>query len=214
MSVNLNKALVKASEHGRIEAVKRLLGKGADSMADGSLALQAAAENGHLEIVKLLLPVSDPKADNSFALQAAAEYGHLQIVKLLLPVSEPKAGGHWTLQLASMNGHLEIVRLLLPVSDPKSGKSSALQAAAEYGHLQIVKLLLPFSDCSHMLKDPDFIQSPGCDLLLSCSPPARARKFMTVHPKANLPRTRTMLAAEDLRHRPVATTAAVKRLRA
>ncbi len=165
--------------------------------------LCGAAEAGSLEaVISLLALGADPKADDSSAIQEAAASGHLKIVKLLLPVSTPKVRKSLALRLAAKNGHLEVVRLLLPVSDPKSGKSSALQAAAEYGHLQIVKLLLPFSNCAHMLKDPDSSQSPGCDLLLSCLPPAHARKFMTAHPKANLPRTRAMLASDSLQQRP------------
>jgi len=39
----------------------------------------------------LLIPVSNPKANNSIALQCAAENGHTDIVKLLIPVSDAKA---------------------------------------------------------------------------------------------------------------------------
>ena len=126
--------------------IKQLIREGADPKAGNSFALQLAAGNGYLEIVKLLLPVSDPKANNSNALQLATENGHLEIVKLLLPVSDPKACDSEALKLAAENGHLEIVKLLLPVSDHKANNSCALRLAAENGHLEIVKLLIPVSE--------------------------------------------------------------------
>jgi len=61
-----------------------------DPKSLGSYALRWAANNGHLEIVKLLIPVSDPKALDSNALRCAATKGHLEIVKLLIPVSDPE----------------------------------------------------------------------------------------------------------------------------
>ena len=41
--------------------IKQLIKEGADPKAGGSEALRWAANNGHLEIVKLLIPVSDPE---------------------------------------------------------------------------------------------------------------------------------------------------------
>ncbi len=185
MPTNLNDALADAAKAGLIDVVKQLLDEGVDPRADSSWALQYAAQSGQLEIIKLLLPTSNDKVYRSRALQDAAECGHL-----------------------------EIVRLLLPVSDPNICDSRALQYAAQNRHLEVVRLLLPFSDCEHMLKDPDFIQSPGCDLLFSCLPLSSARKFMAANPNADLPRTRAMLEAEGLRQHRVTTATAVKRRRA
>ena len=106
--------------------IKQLIKEGADPKINNNYALRWAAENGHLEIVKLLIPVSDPKAGGSYALQLAATKGHLEIVKLLIPVSDPKAGGSYALRLAAENGHLEIVKLLIPVSDPEVVKELGL----------------------------------------------------------------------------------------
>ena len=126
--------------------VKRLLEEGAYPKAGDSGALRWAAENGHKEIVELLIPVSDPKADDSSALRWAAASGHKEIVELLIPVSYPKADGSCALRWATENGHKEIVELLIPVSDPKAYASSALRWAAEKGHKEIVELLIPVSD--------------------------------------------------------------------
>jgi len=97
-------------------------------------------------IRELIEEGANPKADNSYALQWAANNGHTEIVKILIPVSDPKACDSYALQLAATNGHTEIVKILIPVSDPKARDSYALQWAAEYGHIDIVKLLIPVSD--------------------------------------------------------------------
>ncbi len=207
-------ALQRASENDHLEIVKLLLPV-SDPQAVSSLALRLAAQNGHLEIVKLLLPVSDPKADNSCALQWAATNGHQEIIKLLMPVSDPKADDSLALRLAAGNGHLEIVKLLLPVSDPKADDSLALQWACESGFVEIVRLLLPYSDLAKALKDPDFVRSHGCDVLLSCLSVPFAKQFMVDNPGLNLPRTTAMLAAQALSHRRVPTKQATcKRHRA
>ena len=47
-------------------------------------ALRYVAENGHFEIVKLLLEHGvDVHANNDYALRVAAKYGYFEIVKLL-----------------------------------------------------------------------------------------------------------------------------------
>ncbi len=210
MSANLIKALVEAARNGNVAVAKRLLVKGANPKGDQSLALQAAAENGHLEAVKLLLPVSDPTADSSWALQLAAENGHLEVVKLLLPVSDPKTDCSYALLCAARSGHLEIVKLLLPVSDHKSCDSWALPCAAQNGHMEIVKLLLPLSDITKIMMDLDFIRTDGCDLLLSCLPLPDVKEFVTIHPDIDFPRTRALLATESLRQRPAASSNVTK----
>ena len=84
--------LLAAASMGDDNMVKRLL---VDSLPHEphlkSIALRLAADKGHLECVKLLIPHSDPKADDSAALRWAAEEGHLECVKLLIPHSDPKA---------------------------------------------------------------------------------------------------------------------------
>jgi ankyrin repeat protein len=87
----------------------------------GSTPLILASENGHIEIVKLLLDadakVSAKRYDNSNALILASQNGYTEIVKLLLDSgakldSRTKIGAT-ALILASQNGHTETVKLLL-----------------------------------------------------------------------------------------------------
>ena len=89
-----------------IDVVKKLIEEGANTKADNSRVLQWAAESGHIEIVRLLIPVSDPKSCNSQALQLAAQYGYTEIVKLLIPVSDPKACDSYVIRCAANNGYM------------------------------------------------------------------------------------------------------------
>jgi ankyrin repeat protein len=58
-------------------------------------ALRYAAENGHIEIVSLLLSDSrvDPSARDNEALKYAARKGHTEVVKLLLSDSRVEVSG-------------------------------------------------------------------------------------------------------------------------
>lgn len=48
----------------------------------------------------------------SRALCISSDYGHVEMVKVLLPYSDPTAWGSLAIRLAAYNGHLEIVKLL------------------------------------------------------------------------------------------------------
>jgi len=134
-----------AARYGHIDIVKLLIPI-SDPKAISNEALRSAAINGHTKIVKLLIPVSDPKAINSEALRIAAESGYTEIVKLLIPVSNPKAQENEALRSAVYNEYTKIVKLLIPVSNPKANSSYTLRLAAENGYTEIVKLLIPVSD--------------------------------------------------------------------
>ena len=123
-------------------------------------AIQAAAKNGHLEVVeRLLLGEADVNApacgtNGRTALQAAAEGGHLAVVERLLQVKASvnapacEKSGRTALQAAAEGGHLAVVERLLQeranVNAPAcfDGGRTALQAAAESGHLTVVERLL------------------------------------------------------------------------
>jgi hypothetical protein len=86
-------------------------------------SLQAAAKEGHLEVVeKLLGAKADVNAaaggNGRTALQAAAEGGHLEVVeKLLEAKADVNTAASWdgrtALQAAAEGGHLEVVEKLL-----------------------------------------------------------------------------------------------------
>lgn len=111
-----NKLLIQASENGDVDEVRRLIPLSSPK-AYKSEALLMAAMDGHTECVKLLIPVSDPKARKSEALVVAAEHGHIECVKLLIPVSDPKTNDSYALWVAVGNERTEIVELLIPLSN-------------------------------------------------------------------------------------------------
>jgi len=74
-----------ACKHGHIAVVRKLIDQeNADVGARGNYALRYASENGHLEVVRLLLDKgADVSADDNYALRWASRYGHLEVVRLL-----------------------------------------------------------------------------------------------------------------------------------
>jgi ankyrin repeat protein len=147
--------------------VEEFLGTGNIPMAIAAIsvrtALQAAAERGHLSMVRYLVEKKEANVNTGHygqswrsALQAAAGGGHLQVVEMLIKagaqVNKPAWGysGRTALQAAAEYGDLKVVDLLLehnakiiptPTFSPDGGLS-ALAAAAKGGHLAVVDRLL------------------------------------------------------------------------
>jgi hypothetical protein len=143
---SLNDRLRQAAAGGDLPALIQALEDGADAKEDDSWALLEAAQNGHGECVKLLIPVSDPLARQSYALRWAAYGGCADCVKLLIPVSDPMEHESLALFEAARCGHVDCVRMLIAVSDPLARNSVALRWAAVKGQADCVALLLPASD--------------------------------------------------------------------
>lgn len=142
----LDEQLVESAEKGNASNVLLFLERGANPIANNSLPLYWASENGHAECVRLLAPLSDPQARNSRSLARAAYNGHVECVRILIPFSDPQADNSGALGNAALNGHIECVKLLAPVSDPEAAESSALCQASANGHVECVKLLLSASN--------------------------------------------------------------------
>nr|XP_054775107.1 ankyrin-1-like [Lytechinus pictus] len=117
-------------------------------------ALQSAAYNGHLDVVKYLISQSAEvkKGDNSGsnALHTAAQNGHLDVVKYLIGEGvEVNTGNNYgltALQSAAYNGHLDVVKFLTSqraeVNKGNNDGVTALHIAAQKGHLDVVKYLI------------------------------------------------------------------------
>lgn len=101
-------------------------------------AIQTAASNGQVEVLKELLSISTDIRVNTLALQGAAENGHVECVMQLVPVSHPKENDSLSLQWAEYNGHTECVRLLIPVSDPEVAKMSLKRADDAHGAIALI----------------------------------------------------------------------------
>jgi ankyrin repeat protein len=157
-----------AALRGSHELVTLLIEKGADVNAPasedgGRTALQAAADGGHTDLVKMLIEEkgADTNAPASeyggrTALQAAAGGGHTGLVKMLIEekgadVNAPagRSGGRTALQAAAGGGHIDLVKMLIEEKGAdtnapagRSGGRTALQAAADGGHTGLVKMLI------------------------------------------------------------------------
>lgn len=172
-----------AAQRGDLDAIVQILGEidaqmmgtlsGADFDAEvaqirsavvnevnelGETALFAAAEKGHLDIVKELLKYSTKEgigmknASGFDPLHIAASKGHQAIVQLLLEydpgLSKTIGPSNATpLVSAAVRGHVAVVNELLSkdcslLEIPKSNGKNALHLSARQGHVDIVKALL------------------------------------------------------------------------
>jgi ankyrin repeat protein len=154
-------ALTVAVERGCEEAVRSLLGAGANMQsASGESLLNCAARNRHNNIVELLLCHRDPYREKSSESQTTSQERELLIaamradqefVKQVLDLgTDPDArdiDGGTSLQWAAWYGYDEIVAILLNhganvnAVDDTSGRR-ALHEAAEHGNLSTAKILL------------------------------------------------------------------------
>ena len=143
-----------------IKAANRLAGTAVNTLGQpgGRSALQAAAENNHLEIVKMLLTrgadVNIPAPAKGYtALQVACLRVHYELVKYLLDqgadVNAPAAAedGLTALQAAALGRHHQIVLDLLQVNarintSASIGGYTAIQAAAAGGDLAVFNTLI------------------------------------------------------------------------
>ncbi|CAH0042172.1 unnamed protein product [Clonostachys rhizophaga] len=153
-------ALQLAVEHGHLGAFRLLLVNHAnvnarinDSEQDyqgPSTALEAASQNGFLEIVHdMLTTKADLKNFHPWALALAAGCGHLDVVKCLVAkgaeVDYAKKRST-ALHLAVRGGHLDIVKYLVAekasINLRDDFSRPPLQLAAGLGHLSIFQFLL------------------------------------------------------------------------
>lgn len=116
----------------------------------GSTPLSIAAQEGHLEVVKLLLEKGaaiETKTNYRRApVSTAAFYSNPAIVKVLAVKGTVEAIGATPLYIAAREGHLAVVKLLLEKGAAIEAKAedgcTPLSTAAFNGHADVVKLLL------------------------------------------------------------------------
>ena len=124
-----------AAEYGRLSILKYCNEK---KFRFGGGAMDNAARQGHLEIVKWLHE-NRSEGCTTWAIDMAAYNGHLEVVKWL---HENRTEGCTTdaMDHAAWMGHLEVVKFLHE-NRTEGCTDFAMDNAAEEGHLEIVKYL-------------------------------------------------------------------------
>jgi ankyrin repeat protein len=121
----------------------------------GITPLRVGAENGHLDIVNLLIGCgancNSQDKHGIIPLHAALEYGHQEVVRVLMKYLDDtfdKNAIYRAFYYAVQNGYTEIVENLVKRLDKESinykihNDITILHLAAEIGHTEIVKILL------------------------------------------------------------------------
>lgn len=140
-------ALQAAAGQGLLSVLQDLIHTRCPDPNACSQALGNAAENGHVEAVRLLLPFSRPDYDKARAVRRAVKTGQAVCVELLMPLSRPEKYGDDIFHEAALHGHLDCLNAVEAfVSDSEIDASRALAAAAEGGHVDVVRHLLARSD--------------------------------------------------------------------
>jgi ankyrin repeat protein len=158
----VNNALINAVHNDDLVIIRKLLKKRRDDINvnavddDGSTPLIIASQEGHTNIVAILLGtpgIQINQADNGGAspLFFASQYGHTDIVTILLgtpgiQINQPDNDGTTPLYMAAQNGHLDIVKVLIEadgdVNQADNGGFTPLWIASQYGYTDIVTILL------------------------------------------------------------------------
>ena len=136
-------ALLAAVSAGNTQAVELLIAAGANVDGGDGAALRSAAENGHPEVVRVLLNASaDP--DELDVMLVACGCGRLSIVQVLLEHGvDLHAADDAALREACACGHAEIAQLLIEHgANFHANDDEAIQEATANGHAHIVQLLL------------------------------------------------------------------------
>lgn len=83
--MTLNDYLHLSCAVGDLDEIKDLINRGADASSGNNYAIQSAAENGQIEVIRFLstLPGVDPSALNNYAIKIAYRNDHLEVVNFL-----------------------------------------------------------------------------------------------------------------------------------
>ncbi|KAF3808905.1 hypothetical protein GCG54_00011096 [Colletotrichum gloeosporioides] len=144
-------ALVCASSRGNKELFRLLIGQipDADVWAWCGKAAKAACEEGHIEILQMILQKCDEanimccvKGDS---ICVAFKRGHDTMVRVLLDKPPHDDFYCWSLKSASRRGLYKLVEMILTRdtdADAADRRTQALSIACQNGRIEIVKLLL------------------------------------------------------------------------
>ncbi|KAK6093522.1 hypothetical protein MT418_006133 [Batrachochytrium dendrobatidis] len=129
-------AMIAAAQNGHIDVVKFLHANRTEGCT--TRAMDEAALHGHLNIIQFL-HTHRTEGATSTAMDNAAAFGHLNIVKWL-HFNRTEGCSVSAMDTAAANGHLDVIQFLH--SNRHEGCTvKAMDAAAREGHLHIVKWL-------------------------------------------------------------------------
>jgi ankyrin repeat protein len=136
-------ALLAAVSAGHTQAVELLIAAGANVDGGDGEALRAAAENGHVDVVRVLLSATSVDSNKLDVLLSACGSGHLSVVQLLLDHGfDMRAGNDAALREACARGHADIAQFLIERgADMHAEDDEAMHEASTNGHHHIVLLL-------------------------------------------------------------------------
>jgi hypothetical protein len=145
--------LHQAAQSGDVVEMRRLMAAGADvdeRDVNRVTALHWAADEGHVEVLRVLMEDKDAKDANGWtALHWAAFKGHVEAMRLLMESGadmDAKDADGWTaLHCAANNGHVEVIRVLAQLGAQLDAQTAAgetpLQLSIRLGHHQVAQVL-------------------------------------------------------------------------
>ncbi|KAL6786562.1 ankyrin repeat-containing domain protein [Trichoderma sp. SZMC 28012] len=164
-----NSALLLATRHGHKGLVELFIHQYDANVnaknGDNETPLSYAAENGHRDLVNILLQFTNKISTKSYeqAVAKAAENGRMDIVELLLDNGniDSAAKDHYASEAiasAARGGHISLLQRLfstyeIDLSSKKTGGYLALLSAAQAGHIGVVKLLTGRNDIEMSASD-------------------------------------------------------------
>lgn len=157
---NRRKVLDNASYRGYIETVQLLLAN--DLHIDKSSSLCVAAENGNLEIVKLLLDAgTDVHSHQDYSIILSACNDHIEVVKLLIEYgADIHINNDQPLISSCCGNRTEVVKILLEHgADIHANDDESLIQASWRGNIETVKILLEHGADIHAKDDEALISS-------------------------------------------------------
>ena len=125
--------------------------------------LEFAAENGKLDVFKLILSHTSLRGDehNNTSLHLASEHGHFHIVEFMLGCYyiKPESNKNRAIRAASCNGHIEIVKILLKDKrvDPSDFYNESIRNSTYSDYTEITQLLWEDLTVKNSLKNNDEI---------------------------------------------------------
>lgn len=149
------KLLSCASCYGHAAIVKLLIGRRANICVDNNHALEAAATDGHIDVVRLLLRHGANTKNNSLILSASVGNGHMDVVKILLDHgANVHANKDEAIKYAALNGHINIIKLLISKgANIETHKNTLFLLGVKQNKPNIVEFMLDNGVDIHHLND-------------------------------------------------------------